>query len=139
MNSRSVNGDGGFNGTTVGLVGHAYYSGSSPSFSNTATNTAGSAGSGLNGGTSGGQSLNARTAQAKVVGNPEARATGRGGSGGSGGNGIGSDTAPHFQSSGSGTGAGGGNSIQFKTGTTIGTSTMTNDGRVYGNTDITIS
>ena len=139
VNSRSVNGDGGFNGTIASRTGHAYYSGYSPTFSDTATNTAGSAGSGLNGGTSGGRSLSARTAQAKVVGNPEARATGKGGSGGSGGNGIGSDTAPHFQSSGSGTGAGGGNSIQFKTGTTIGTSTMTNDGRVYGNTDITIS
>jgi len=101
-------------------------------------------GSGLNGGEKGqahALALNSGTGSASQ---PESIAIANSASGSGGGSGIGTSAIPYFQASptqaqASNSNAGGGNSIQFKTGTTIGTSTMTNEGRVYGNTDITIS
>lgn len=139
VTSRSVSGSTGGGGGVVSKVQNKWFVQNVYGDTNDASVGGGSGGTGLNGGGSGGGGTGPRVAASRVSNYPAAKGSAKGRAGGAGGNGIGSDTAPHFQSSSTGTGAGGGNSIQFKTGTTIGTSTMTNEGRVYGNTDITIS
>jgi len=61
-------------------------------------------------------------------------------SGSGGGSGIGSDTAPYnVNSAGRGSSAGAGYSVEIKSGSIISESSFTNNGRRYGDTDITIS
>jgi len=99
-------------------------------------------GSGLNGGERGSAFAIAENRDTITASAVESVAIANSASGSGGGGGIGTSVIPYFEASTtkiSNSNAGGGNSIQLKDGKAIGTSTMTNDGRVYGNTDITIS
>jgi|14_taG_2_1085336.scaffolds.fasta_scaffold11087_4 hypothetical protein len=97
-----------------------------------------SGGSGLGGGS---QGTGGAVAQLVVaLSKPEARAIAIGVSGSGGGSGIGSSSTPNYvTSSGRNQSAGAGHSIQIKTGSTVSTKSTTNNGRIYGDTDIAIS
>lgn len=98
-----------------------------------------SGGSGLSSGSMGNAGAAAQVAY--NLSTPESRALAKGVSGSGGGGGInGGPDAPYFRSTASsGSGAGGNNSIQIKSTSTVSTSSMTNSGKVYGDTDIAIS
>ena len=97
-----------------------------------------SGGSGLGGGS---QGTGGAVVQLRVsLSLPEARAIAIGVSGSGGGSGIGSSSTPNYvTSSGRNQSAGAGHSIQIKTGSTVSTKSTTNNGRIYGDTDIAIS
>ena len=137
-------GAGTFNGAYARYSSTHNVLGSSDAVQNFSLPTRAIGGSGLNGGEKGQANAYAANEGGAQASTPESIAIANSASGSGGGSGIGTSVIPYFQASPteeqtSNSNAGGGNSIQLKAGKAIGTSTMTNEGRVYGNTDITIS
>lgn len=138
VSSRSSSGSTGGSGGTSTNSAYEQWPGSPTLPSLSTSGSGGSGGSGLNGG---GHGLggNGAAAAATANGNGGAGlALGRVCSGGGGGNGIGSGGSTYVAGAVSTNGAGGGYSVQVQS-ATLGSSSFTNSGRVYGVSNISVT